>query len=123
MEGSETQPAGNGGGTHGHGGQPGVDTPKEPKRKRGPHPDAGKYVVLMAAKPETEGEQPQFQLALPEPFPAEGAKEAKRHAIESNQRVAELVNGDGVLLVAVPAMSWSPTLVRAEQPPPIVKGL
>jgi hypothetical protein len=102
----------------GQAGQGGVDVPAEGGRKRGPHPDAGKYVVL-AADPAESG------LIYREAgkFEATSAREAKAKALEQRPKLREAVQGDGVHLAAVPAMSWKPTLVKAEQPPPIVKGL
>lgn len=119
-------PAGDAGG----GGQPGVDVPEPGSRKRGPHPDAGKYVVLAAEpvhpEPADETKPPpvpgEFK-PVGEPIAAEGQREAKKAAIEQHEWLAERVNGGGVFLVAVPAMSWQPTLVVAEQPPPIMRGL
>ncbi|HEY3434056.1 MAG TPA: hypothetical protein VGK41_00245 [Solirubrobacterales bacterium] len=121
-------PGGDGGG--GGAGKPGVDVPNE-GRKRGPHPEAGKYVVLAAAPhhPEPEPEASE----KPEPIPgafgvvakveADSQPEAKRKAIEGNAELQQRVAGDGVFLAAVPAASWQPKLVQAEQPPPIYKGL
>lgn len=95
----------------------------EGSRKRGPHPDAGKYVVLMSQVPQTEGEAASYVVATAEPIFAGDARDAKKKAIESNERLRELVAGDGVLLVAIPAMSFKPAIVKAEQPPPIMRGL
>lgn len=116
-----------------HGGQPGVDVPEEGGgRKRGPHPLAGKYVVIaappVAAEPQEGDEEPRepkpgaFQ-QVSGPIDADGQSEAKRTAIESSEQLQKAVQGDGVFLAAIPAASWQPTLVRAEQPPPIIKGL
>lgn len=93
------------------------------KRKRGPHPDAGKYVVLMSQIPQTEGEASSFVLATSEAIPADGAREAKKKAVEANAHLRDLIAGEGVILVAVPAMSWQPSKVKSEQPPPIMRGL
>jgi hypothetical protein len=125
---------GNGGGEErSTAGQPGVDIPEEGGgRKRGPHPLAGKYVVLAAPPVTEEPQEGDSERREPRagaftqvsgPIDADGQSEAKRAAIEANEKLQEAVQGDGVFLAAVPAASWQPTLVRAEQPPPIIKGL
>lgn len=101
------------------------DAGPETSRKRGPHPDAGKYVVL-AAKPTQGGAggvEPGSFEPVGSPIVAKSAREAKAKAIEQNETLASAVRGDGAFLAAVPAMSWQPALVKAEQPPPILSGL
>ena len=122
------------GGDPGQGaGQAGVDVPKDGSRKRGPHPEAGKYVVLAAAINHAAEPDPAEQTEKPEPTPgpfavvakveADSQPEAKRKAIEGSEYLKKSVGGEGVFLAAVPAASWRPTLVQAEQPTPIYKGL
>jgi hypothetical protein len=99
-------------------GQEGKDVPE---RQRGPHPEAGKYVVLYA-QPADEGVVTPWVVAGK--YDASGQRDAKKQAIEADATVGQLANGpDGVHLVAVPAASWQPAHIVAEQPPPVMKGL
>jgi hypothetical protein len=104
------------------------------RKKRGPHPLAGKYVVLAAPVvthaphstedgPEATDPTPGGFEVIGRPIDADSQSEAKRLAIEDNEKLQQAVVGDGVFLAAVPAASWQPTLVRAVQPPPVIKGL
>jgi len=122
------------------GGSPAEGGGAEPEKpKRAPHPDAGKYVVLAAAVEydAAEGNDATEQgVAKPGAFhpvtggsavdgkiEAAGQREAKKLAVEGSEGLQQAANGEGVYLVAVPASSWQPSLVKTEQPPPIMRGL
>lgn len=119
--------------------QPGKDVPDEPTtaaRKRGPHPDSGQYVVF-AAEPvdgitvdEDGGCRDYEQLKVLGFFPvwwgeAEGQREAKQAALDAlpDLKAKTEAGGTGVWLLAPPLASARPKLARAEQPPPIMRGL
>ncbi len=137
MEQHSTQPP-PGAGSGGEGaGQHGVDIPTE-GRKRGPHPDGGKYVVL-AAQPPTDvqieltpdGEPEDYgQLMALQPRmvwwgPADDGKDAKEKALETNSELCQDVDpgGHGAWLVAVPLMNIKWRFAKAHQPPPVYTGL
>lgn len=118
---------------------PPTESPENGGRKRGPHPDAGKYVVFAAPVPDdrtidvtADGDAREFsQLGglsfqlIWGPGEADGQREAKQAALDANPEIKAMTEpgGKGVWLLAPPFMSGKPKLAKAEQPPPIMKGL
>lgn len=117
-----------------HTGQP----EPEGKAKRGPHPDAGKYVVLAAIPGDSsisvdeDGDPVEFSeisglefKLIWGPAEAAGQREAKNAALDANPEHKKRTEpgGTGVWLLAPPFMSGKARLAKTEQPPPIMRGL
>lgn len=97
-------------------GQEGKDVPK-----REPSPDAGKYVVL-AQDVNAEGGDDSgiYEVGT---YPAESQIAAKKAAIAAHEELKTKISGPGIKLAAVPKASWKLQLVKAETPPPVLRGL
>jgi hypothetical protein len=113
--------------------------PEAPKQ-RTPSPRSGYYVVLAAGagislvdRGTTDTEQPEgddeeaarvpHQLTYQGQFKATGARDAKSQALRAFPELGEAAGADGIWLVAVPASSFNPGLVKAEMPEPVLRGL
>lgn len=107
-------------------GSPGdIPEPESGKGKRGPHPLSGQYVVLAAPPiPDHSDDEPVGEWAKLWQGKASGQVEAKKLAVAEVDVVRNQAHSEnGVWLVALPAASYQPTHVTAEQPEPVLRGL